>query len=438
MRKHLAYIFVVVALIFASAGADAQRRYGKGLPGTGSTKPAHTIFTCPGEDCSTTMNISWASPVGTDCMVEVINMKDNSTALYSYNDPYYCTTFDSVYSKLHNLQDVYERHIFDKHGVELINLKPDTDYAYRIVTHNPETNRKEYSDVHRFHTAGADSWKAAIISDFHHWSPMWERLDAAMYMLDVLDTVSGGYDFVLTPGDQCAWGGGFNFWTELAEQPAYKNYMWAGVQGNHDHETRNHTRRDAFFRDSHYNPQNGYAGQEGVSYWFKYGDVLFFMLNNEAMRSSESLPPVFSWMEKVVKKHPSKYIVVVQHYEWLIGTNGADSQLDRFRSFFDRIGVDLAIAGNNHAYLRTYPLLYREPVPAGYGTYYVVAPSSDNNRGRSLKEMVANEEIVEKRWSEGGRTVGGMIMDVNPERIVMTLYDRYGHVQDTFTQPAKR
>lgn len=416
-------------LASASFCQDTPLRYGTGITATGSTKPVHTIFTNPGEDCATEMNISFASRPGAE--FTVVAYADGDT-IRTLSRGVLCNTFDSINSKLADNTDVYERHVFDKHAVTLKGLKPDTEYAYRIVSQDGE------SDTYRFRTAGAPAWKAAVISDFHHYSPLWRRLDSANSMLDVLDSVSGGYDWVLTPGDQCAWGGSYNYWTELSEQPAYKDYMWGGVQGNHDHMTRDNDKSDAFFRDTHANPLNGYEGQEGVSYWFRYGDVLFFMLNNEAMRTPQSLEPVFAWMENVVRENPSKYIVVVQHYEWLIGTNGTNSQLDRFRDVFDRLGVDLAVSGNNHAYLRTPALRNRQPVAAPDGTFYVVCSSSDDSRGRALKPVEANDDIISMRWSEGANTVGGMIMDVDSQRIVMTLYDRYGNVRDTFTVPAKR
>lgn len=427
--KNLSILILLTPLLCA---AGTTKRYGVGLPATGSDKVVHTIFTNPGEDASSSMNISFATPVGTKAVVEVTGA-GKTRRYYSHGE--LCTTFDSISSKLYNGTNVYERHIFDKHVVNLTGLKPNTHYTYSVVADSAATT--VYSETHSFKTAGSDSWKAAIIGDFHHYSPMWGRLDAAMGMLEVLDSVSGGFDWILSPGDMCAWGGSYNFWTELSEQPAFKNYMWATVQGNHDHMSRDNEKSDDFFRDSHGNPLNGYFGQEGVAYWFKYGDVLFFMLNNEAMRSRESLAPVFSWMEKVANENPLKYIIVVQHYEWLIGTDGSNSQLDRFRNVFDRMGLDLAISGNNHAYLRTYPLDERSSVEAEEGTFYVVTPSCDDNRGRSLKPIRANEDIIATRWSEGSQTVGGMIMDVNPERIIMTLYDRYGNVQDTFTIPSK-
>ncbi|MDE5857672.1 MAG: fibronectin type III domain-containing protein [Muribaculaceae bacterium] len=428
-------ILPIVALGAAFVvAATTPMRYGTGLKGTGSDEPAHTIFTNPGEDCSTSMSVSWATPVGKESKLVLINKASGDTTTI-LSKGVICTTFDSINSKLGDNSDVYERHIFDHHVVRLNDLTPDTRYEYYIQSDEPTGVVK--SEPHYFITAGVPAWKAAVIGDFHHYSPLWGRLDHSMAMINVIDSVAGGVDWVLSTGDQCAWGGSYNYWTELACQPAYKNMMWGGVQGNHDHMTRDNAKSDLFFKDTHGNPLNGYKDQEGISYWFKYGDVLFIMLNNEAMRTKASLEPVFEWMEKVVTENPSRYIVVVEHYEWLIGTNGTNSQLDRFRDIFDRLGVDLAISGNNHAYLRTPALKDRQPVAAGQGTFYVVASSSDNGRGRSLKPIEANNEIISTRWSEGPHTVGAMLMDVDSTRIVMSLYDRNGSVRDTFTVPAK-
>lgn len=443
-RTFLGYFTSLLILLTACSSTEShaqsktgKQRYCTGLTATGSENAAFTIYTNPAENSSTCMNISWATQPGKVCEIEVTNEADGSIVTYQVDEPQLCKTFDNINSKLGNNKDVVEKHVFDKYGYELFGLQPDTDYSYRIITYDPDTDTEETSDTYRFRTAGADSWKAAVIGDFHHYSPIWSRLDSAMGMLDVLDSVSGGYDMVISTGDQTAWGGSYNFWTELSEQPQYKNHMWASVQGNHDQMTRNSVKTDNFFRDSHFFPRNGYPGQEGISYWFRYGDVLFIMLNNEALLKSGSLEPCLNWMENVIKDNPSRYVVVVEHHQWLIGTNGGNSQLDRFRKAFDRLGVDLALSGHNHAYLRTYPLYDRKPVKPEEGTYYVVNSSSDNNRGRALVPLAANKDIIAKRWSEGANTVGAMIMDVNPERIEMTLYDRNGKVQDNFTVPAK-
>ena len=459
--KHLSFPFAIIVIVFLSCSvrSEGRERYGTGLTESGSDKPAYTIFTNPAQDCSTSMNISWATPPGIKWQIEVVDDETGNKYIYDYDESFFndkgvrdsvtdklyyypyvyrCETFNNIKSKLANGADVVEKHIFDKHGYELFDLEPDKDYSYKIITYNDSTGEEEYSDTYRFHTAGAPEWKAAVIGDFHHYSPLWGRMESAMDMIDVIDSVSGGIDWVLSTGDQCAAGGLYNSWTELSEQPNYKNYMWASVQGNHDNMTLDSKERnDNFFRDSHYFPYNGYEGQEGTSYWFKYGDVLFIMLNNEELRFKGKFEPAVQWMEQVVKDIPSKYVVVVEHHQWIIGQDGTKSQLERFHQIFDRLGVDLAISGHNHVYLRTYPLRAKQPVTPEEGTYYVVNSSSDNSRGRDMKPLKDNAGLIEKRWSEGSNTMGGMLMDVSPERIVMTLYDRYGTPQDSFTVPAK-
>ena len=436
------------------------------LPATGATQYANTIFTNPAPDCSTSMDISWITPVDMLCKIELIEKNDPHTYIFDYekedaqvpndepnpveltaneapsgailNTDSICDSFDNINSKLANSRSVVEKHRFEKHGYRLSNLKPDTDYSYRILTYDKKTGKTQHSETRHFHTGGANAWKAAVIGDFHHYSPEPKRLESAMAMLNVLDSVGNGISWVLSTGDECAWGGSLNFWTELSEQPGFMNYMWAPVEGNHDSMDEDKDKTDDFFRDSHYFPHDGYPQQEGSSYWFRYGDVLFIMLNNEGMLKAGTFQPAADWMEKVIAENPSKYIVVVEHHQWLIGTDGTNGQLDRWRDLFDRLGVDLAISGHNHAYLRTYPLYDRKPVDAGKGTVYVVNSSSDNERGRALKPLAANKDLIAQRWSEGKHTVGGMLMDVNPQRIEMALYDRYGNVQDSFTVPARR
>jgi len=435
----------IFSLIIATAlSAQCVVRYGTGLDSLGSREPAYTIFTAVGQDPSHEACISWVGATDLPGQFVRYTTADDTARVHVISTPLCrgerCAVYDSVYSKLADNTDVRERHVFDKYGVTLSGLQPATDYIYTVNVNRPD-GTVWTGEPRRLRTApeAGGSWRAAVIGDYHHYSPLWSRLDHAMGMINTLDSVAGGIDWILSTGDQCAWGGSYNYWTELSEQPAYKSYMWAPVQGNHDHMNRENGKSDDYFRYAWHLPQNGYPGQEGVCYWFKYGDVLFLMLNNEAMRNKASLNTAREWIEWVVTANPSRYIVVVEHYEWIIATNGSDSQLERFADLFTRLGVDLAISGNNHAYLRTYPLNGTHvAAPGEHGTVYVVASSSDNGRGRALKELVGHQDVIAQRWSEGVHTVGGLILDVNPERMTLTLYDRTGASVDTVTIPARR
>ncbi len=259
-----------------------------------------------------------------------------------------------------------------------------------------------------------------------------------MAMLDTLQAVNGApFDLMLHLGDVCAWGGSYSFWQQLYDEPAFKNYSWAGLNGNHDNMDRTGKRNNPlFFRNVNNAPLNGYEGMEGVCYWFRYGDVLFIALNSEAMRSDEGLAAAQAWVREVVQQHPAPYVVVMEHYQWFFGQSGKDSQYGRWRELFDELGVDIALGANNHRYVSTPPLRDGRVVAPGEGTVYVQTPSSDDDRGETIGELEYNADIIQTRWAEGPHTVGAMIMDVTPERITLTLHDRHGAELDRVT--AKR
>ena len=125
--------------------------------------------------------------------------------------------------------------------------------------------------------------------------------------------------------------------------------MWAGVNGNHDNMSRGYIKTsNEFFRYANSYPNNGYRGEEGVSYFFKYGNVLFIMLNNEAMKTEEGLKEAQDWVRDVVKRNPSQYKVVCEHYQWFYGADGKDSQYVRWNKLFDELGIDLALRSEEH------------------------------------------------------------------------------------------
>jgi len=174
-----------------------------------------------------------------------------------------------------------------------------------------------------------------------------------------------------------------------------------------------------------------------VSYHFMYGNALFVMLNNEAMKSEEGLAQAQAWTRKVIKHHPAKYVIVVSHYQWFMGDDGRSSQYSRWKKLFDECGVDLAISGNNHIYVRTDALYADQETDGSKGTVYIQTPSSDNERGRSFGELLYNKDLIRFRWSEGSKTVGALLMKAGKKRLTLTLYDRNGTPIDQVTVRSK-
>ena len=186
--------------------------------------------------------------------------------------------------------------------------------------------------------------------------------------------------------------------------------------------TRRYQLSNDFFRNATANPRNGYPGEEGVSYWFRYGDALFIMLNNETMRDSTGFAAASAWVEKVLQDNAdARYKLVCEHYQWFFGTDGRTSQFGRWHELFEKYGVNLALAGNNHIYVRAHHK----------GVVYVQTPSSDNERGQALYGPLAdNADRIDFRWNEGPKTIGALHLSVTPKKMTVTLLDRQGTVID--------
>ena len=406
----------------------------------------YTVIANPGENASTEIRFNWHTDLNdTSAYLAYTKVTDrnwrNTKVARAHLE--LCTVFDSIYSKRPNGEDFFEEARFLRHTLALQNLKEDTEYKYVLVSEKPSSNYRpsnEQREIRYFKTAPrfSGTWDAGIISDMHVYAPLPNRQKAAMEMIQQLEQQNKRpFDFMLHVGDLSAWGGSYSFWPTLYADPVFSKYVWAGVNGNHDNMTRSHAQSNAFFKNVNNNPINGYSGEVGVSYHFKYGDALFVMLNNEAMKSEQELTTAQHWVKDVITNNPAKYVIVVSHYQWFMGNDGSSSQYERWKEFFDAQGVDLAISGNNHIYVRTNTLYADQETDGSKGTVYIQTPSSDNERGRAYDELLHNKELIKFRWSEGNNTVGALIMSADKTHLTLTLYDRHGNPIDQVLVQAK-
>gem|GEM_PF-270964 len=438
------------ALLFAITAytADAQDKSTE----MAATAQISCINTAPGEDASTQMRISWAAN-NNDTYLLYTHSGDRrwrhaKKVLPQQQEQ--CTVFDGRSSKKADGTVFNESARFVKCGAQINALEPDTEYKY-VICKDPMRGvaRKDFedmmNDVHTFKTAGAEEWSCCIISDFHSYTPLPARLESAMNMLSQVEKHDGSIDWVLHLGDICAWGGSYSFWERMYKESAFKRYMWAGVNGNHDNMSRTYELSNQYFRNMTYAPENGYEGEMGVCYHFRYGNALFIMLNNESMRSDDGLLAAQKWVKSVVesaRKGDNKpdFIIVCEHYQWFNGIDGKTSQYERWYELFDELGVDLALAGNNHIYVRSASLFNGKVVSSSTcGTVYLQTSSSDNERGQGMNDTLSfNRNYIEYRFTEGGRTISALDMKVNTKGISISLLDRNGTVLDSSFIPVKK
>ena len=429
------WMLSLAVLCGAAWAASAQTPAGEQNP-----QESYTIIANPGEKAWKQVRINWHTDQENQdniCVYTLASDTDWKRAKTVRAQSALCTAYDSLFSKKPTGESYFERVRIQRCTVELDGLKPATTYMYRVG----KAGSDALSETHYFRTAPrSDKWTAGIISDFHSYLPLPKRLSSAMTMLDTLEARNGKpFDLMLHIGDVCAWGGSYSFWKRLYEEPAFVNYMWAGVNGNHDNmDGQGRRLSNEYFRYANNNPQNGYPGEEGVCYYFLYGKTLFIVLNNETMRTDEGLAAAQQWVRQVIRDNPARYIVVMEHYQWFFGENGRSSQYGRWKELFDQCGVDLAIGANNHIYARTNALYQDGQTDGTFGTVYVQLPSSDNERGVEMKDMVYNTDLIEKRWSEGSRTIGAILMRADNKKLHLALYDRQGNLVDEVSVLAKR
>ena len=394
-----------------------------------SAEAPRTAIVNPGEDATKSVRINWHSDLEgpeTYCFYTTADDTEWTKAQRVEPTREECDVFDGMYSKTSANENYYESARFIRNVASIDGLQPGTKYMYRL-------GNVSEGDIRYFSTLPDDgTWTAAIISDFHSYAPLPNRTKAAMDMLSKLKEVNGeDFDMILHLGDVAAWGGSYSFWKNLYDEPYFRNYMWAGVNGNHDNMDRTNTYNgNQFFKNVNANPLNGYGAEEGVCYYTKLGDVLLIALNSEAMRSPEGLAEAQEWVKDVIANNPSKYTAVMEHYQWFYGEQGKTSQYSRWNTVFDKYEVDFALGANNHIYVSTNPIYNGEIVDDGCGTVYIQSPSSDNERGMSMSDLTDNLDLIKYRWTEGGSTVGAMLMKVTPENITISLYDRNGTLKD--------
>lgn len=409
-------------------------------PGSLTAQTVHCIVTNPSEDTSSSMKVSWCSEIpGTYVAVRpVADLKTSPWNVHPEMEDS-CTVYDGNPSRMADGTNFNESAVFLKCGATLTSLKKDTEYSYHICGKDGQI----LSDEYVFKTSGARKWSATIISDFHSYTPIPARLASASALESTIRDFDPSTDWILHLGDVTAWGGSHSLWRTMYAEPMFSKAMVAGLNGNHDNMTRTNGQSGDFFRYANYLPANGYGDQNGICYHFMYSDVLFIMLNSEAMKTDEGLKEAQDWVRKVIadcreSRHKPSFIVVCEHYQWFYGKDGAFSQFSRWNTLFDELGVDLALGANNHIYVRSNPIKNGKTVGAKKGTVYLQTSSSDNERGEGMDENVTyNAELIASRWTEGGKTISGLDMKVSPRKIVIYLIDRYGNVQDNVVIPRK-
>ena len=351
MAVLLALAFGMLALVFGVLFLGC----GNGAPKTGSGKTAEsfTAFTKADAfnlrqvitaDSSVSRTIMWQSePETKDAFVEYRATKDENAAIQTQKE-----------------------HINDKftdngkttyvHTVILKNLKPGTEYEYRLGYGNRR------SQWYRLNTAQVhNNYKALIFPDsqsakYKVWEdvamPAWQRNRDARFFITMGDLVDNGEHAYQ-----------WNEWfTRIG--PMITRIPAAPVMGNHETYTMDWKVRipQAYL---HYFqlPEGAPEAYKNQFYSFDYGDVHYVVLNTQMREMKDFYPNLLqdqlAWFKADMEKTKKKWKVVLMHkdvlqYGFLTRKTpreeGFSEEGKTFMPLFDKYNVDVVLTAHLHTY----------------------------------------------------------------------------------------
>lgn len=258
-------------------------------------------------------------------------------------------------------------------------LEPDTVYYYRYKTSGG------YSDICETRTGDPSSFSFLFISDMQ---PN-EDADIAAESLLFNNTMASALsyrpdvDFIVSGGDQTQHGDSSYEWSAVMASPILRSYAFATVVGNHDNKG---TSYGYYVNEPNSDPRPS-TSLAGRSWWFRYGSVLFLMLNS----NNADIASQYGFISSAVSANKdAKWRVAVFHHD-IYGTGRHTQSTDNtalasmLAPLMDMFGVDLVLNGHEHIYGRSYYMKDNKVVTnAGYddgsvtdpvGTLYLTASS---------------------------------------------------------------
>ncbi len=317
--------------------------------------------------------------------------------------------------------------------VNISNLLLDTDYYYQIKADNAS------SSIKHFKTTKTSKTTFGVLCDTQASGSNFKYSDQ---LVEKLATINPDINFFMIAGDIVDRGGYEEQWTNFDQYMPTLNgqYLQATVPGNHElyHSSQSSYIDESIYNEYYNNPKNGTEERPNSTYYFMYNNILFIMLDTMHRSNGDNLfEEQKAWFKQVVMNNPAEFIIVVTHpgcYSAGAYNDDAKQMKSVWRDTFEEYGVDLAISGHEHIYLRTKPL-YQDKVNEEKGLTYVIGGCA-GAKHYSGKTNDLFEVLLENDNPNG--TYCGSIIEVVDNKLTMSYYDMFGNLRDSFTLYSKK
>lgn len=304
--------------------------------------------------------------------------------------------------------------------VNLTNLKENTQYYYRVCAGT------SVSSTYKFKTHSKTSTTTNFIfaTDIHAAGGSYTPTRVNSMITNTRANVRNINLLVLT-GDQVDRGGYKAHWDSYyTGMGLYNDLMVASIPGNHEyyHTSGGEYVSPEFYNQFHNNPQNGPAEKLNSTYYFKYGNILFIMLDTI---KKDYTTEQKAWFREVVENNPSQWIIVGTHSNAITGGSyQSDSKwmMSNWGPLFEEYQVDLVIGGHEHLYIRK-TNLYKNEVDTNLGVNYYVSPAAQHKLysiQNDYKDKVDEYDNINYKLNA---------ISVTDSKLTLTVYNEQGEKQ---------
>lgn len=307
--------------------------------------------------------------------------------------------------------------------VNLTGLNLYTTYYYQVVAGSTK------SDIYTFNTGKTENTtQFAWITDSQTYDNGYNQVDAVIKNLrknvpNLSFIISTG-DITDRGGKEVQWNGFFQGTSSLKDLPV------SMLPGNHEYYTTAASGYDSpeIYNQYFNNPQNGFEGRMNSSYFFKYNNILFIMI--DAIKN-EYVNEQRAWLIDVLENNTADFIIVGTH-AGLISAGNYDSDAARMRKafgdIFENYAVDLALSGHEHVFA-VQKTRYQGQVNEATGVTYVIGPAVGN---KTYKGNETGMDYVQNL------NYGGCIITVSSSKLTLAMYNNMGDKQYEFTLKSRR
>ncbi|MCE7061216.1 metallophosphoesterase family protein [Dyadobacter sp. CY343] len=313
---------------------------------------------------------------------------------------------------------VFDEHTALYHEVDFTDLKPATQYVYRVG------DGKNWSEWFHFTTA---SDKEAPISFLYFGDAqndvrsLWSRAVRGAY------STLPKANFMIHAGDLINRSNNDYEWGEWFEAGGWINGMVPNlaVPGNHEYYRDGLKEKvSKHWRPQFALPENGPEGLQETTYHIDYQGTRFIFLNSEeATIGKKQLNEQAEWFENTVNENPNRWTVVVHHHPIYSTKKGRDNDewREKMEPLYKKYKVDIVLQGHDHTYGRGINMPVGQSRKKPDGPIYVVSVSGPKmydiglqdwmDRAASNTQLYQVIHIEKDKLSFKAYTVSGDLYD---------------------------